>query len=139
MTIRNLEKNDAAGVALLIPQLTKNIIDPKNLTERIGSLADARDCQYLVAELEGNIVGFCGLAWYQIPSKGLVGWVEEVVVDEAFRGKGIATTMLLRLLVLAKQKNIAVVKLTSNSSEASHVYEKLGFAKKHHEYFSLNI
>jgi len=74
MTIRKLQKSDAALAAELIKQLTQNIIEPENLTGRLENLAQAENCQYFVAEEGAGLVGFAGLVWYVIPSKGLMGW-----------------------------------------------------------------
>lgn len=143
MIIRNLEKKDAVAVALLIPQLTKNIVEPEKLIERIeelvGTLFDTaqgkQNCQYVVAEKDGRVVGCGGLAWYSIPSKGLIAWLEEVVVDEAFRGQGIAKALISELLKIAEQKNIKTIKLTSINSVTNKLYEKFGFIQKDHQYF----
>lgn len=139
MTIRNLEKSDAPAVASLIPQLTKNIVDPEKLVARIEDLVTAPNCQYLVAEKDGRVVGFGGLAWYPIPSKGVIGWLEEIVVDESARGQGIAKAIITELLAIADQKNIKTIKLTSVSSATNKLYEQFGFLKKDHEYFVKKI
>lgn len=133
--IRNLEKEDAGQVALLIPQLTKNIVEPEKLVERLEDLVGAQNCQYLVAELDEKIVAFGGLAWYSIPSKGLIAWLEEIVVDEASRGQGIAKALISELLKIAEQENIKTIKLTSISSATDKLYEQFGFSKKDHQYF----
>jgi len=135
-TIRNLEAKDAPAVAWLIPQLTKNIAAPEKLITRIEVLALADNCQYLVAESDGVVVGFGGLAWYPIPSKGLIGWVEELVVDEKHRGQGVAKTLLEELLEIASQKELNTVKLTSVNSSTDKLYEQFGFVKKDHQYFA---
>jgi len=135
MTIRNLEKKDAAAVALLIPQLTKNIVDPEKLAQRIEALTTAKDCQWLVAEKDNQVMGFGGLTWYVIPSKGLIAWIDELIVDEKFRGQGIATALMQQLLTIAQQQNIIQVKLTSTGTAASNLYEKVGFTKKDQQYF----
>ncbi|OGZ66157.1 MAG: hypothetical protein A2822_03970 [Candidatus Staskawiczbacteria bacterium RIFCSPHIGHO2_01_FULL_41_41] len=133
--IRNLEKKDAAAAALLIVQLTKNIVEPEKLAGRIEALVDASNCQWLVAELGGQVAGFGGLTWYAIPSKGLIAWVDELIVDEKFRRQGIAKLLMQELLAIARQNNIRQVKLTSTGGPASSLYESLGFIKKDQEYF----
>ncbi len=135
MIIRNLEKTDALAVALLIPQLTKNIVEPENLVARLENLASQPNCQYLVTLEETTVVGFGGLAWYPIPSKGTIAWLEEIVVDEKFRGRGIAKALIGRLLEIAEQKNIKTIKLTSINSVTNNLYEKFGFVQKDHQYF----
>ena len=133
MIIRNLQKNDNNQVALLIKQLTQNIIEPENLVKRIEGLTEQKNSQFLVAELYGKIIGFGGLTWHLIPSKGLIAWVEEVVVDSQSRRKGVGKDLMEHLLKLAKQKKIKQIKLTSTPM-AKSLYEKLGFIKKDNEY-----
>src|SRR5687767_13532872 len=125
--IRNLEKNDAEDVELLIPQLTQNIVEPESLVKRIEQLVKQKNSQFLVAEADAKVVGFGGLAWYRIPSKGLIAWVEEVVVDEKYRGQGIAKALMGELLKIAEEKYIKTIKLTSVNSATNSLYEKFGF------------
>ncbi len=136
--IRNLEKEDAGQVALLIGQLTLNIIDPGTLVKRIEQLPKSSNSQFLVAKEHGNVVGVGGLAWYVIPSKGLIGWIEELVVDHEYRGRGIGRTIMEKLLRSAKQKNIKQLKLTSTPM-AKGLYDKLGFVKKDQDYLVKNL
>ena len=135
ISVRTLKKEDALRVAELIKQLTKNIVEPENLVSRLEKMADPKNYQYFVAEVDGKVMGFAGLCWYLIPSKGLVAWVEEVVVDEAARGQGLGKKLMNKLLELAQTKGCAVVKLTTGNPAARGLYEKLGFVKKEEDYF----
>ncbi len=132
-TIRNLEKKDAGQVALLINQLTRYIVEPENLITRIGLLVHQKNSHFLVAELHGKVIGFGGLVWYAIPSKGLIAWVEELVVDVKHRNKGIGKKLVEALLVLAKQKKVTRIKLTATKS-ANFFYGKWGFIRKNQDY-----
>jgi predicted GNAT family N-acyltransferase len=136
--IRRLKKYDAAQIARLIPQLTLNIVDPKRLRARIARLPKQKNSRWLVAVSINTIVGFGGLAWYDIPSKGRIAWVEEVVVDESFRGQGIGREIMQALLGEAALKKASQVKLTA-SAEAKDLYLDLGFSKKDHEYMVMKI
>ncbi len=138
MIIRNLQKKDAGQVALLIKQLTKNIVEPQNLIKRIEGLIKQKNSQFLVAKLNGRVVGFGGLVWYKISSKGLIAWVEEVVVDGQYRKQGIGTALMEHLLILAKNKKVKQVKLTSTPT-AKSLYEKLGFIRKDQDYLIKNL
>jgi len=128
--IRNLQKKDASQVALLIPQLTQNIVEPENLVKRIERLVNQKNSQFLVADLDGKVVGFGGLVWYSIPSKGMMGWVEELVVDSQSRGQGIGRTLIDNLLKIALQKKIKQIILKTANPIAKKLYEKIGFVKK---------
>ena len=125
--IRELKKEDAKQVAVLIKQLTLNIVDPLNLEKRIEEMRSGENFKYFVAEVEDKIVGFAGLAWYPLPSKGLMAWVEEVVVDEKARGQGIGKDLVLKLLKLAQELRCNKVELTVTNPIAIKLYESLGF------------
>ena len=133
MTIRNLQKKDAGEVKFLIMQLTQNIIEPEDLVKRIEGLLKQKNSQFLVAEKDNKVVGFGGLVWYIIPSKGLIAWAEELVVDDQYRKQGIGRALMENILKLAQQKKARQIKLTSTAG-AKGLYESLGFIKKDHEY-----
>jgi len=130
INIRKLKKEDASQVALLIRQLTKNIVDEEDFIGRIEKMSLADHYQYYVAEIDGKILGFAGLAWHPIPSKGLIAWVEEVVVDKQARGRGVGKALMRQLMKLAQEKRYAQVKLTVSNPIAKKLYEKLGFSVK---------
>ncbi len=135
MVIRKLEAKDAEQVALLIPQLTKNIIEPENLARRIRDLPSQPHSQFFVVENAGLVVGFGGLAWYVIPSKGLIAWVEEIVVDISCRGRGYSRALMQCIAQEIVRQNIKQVKLTTGTPEAAALYRSLGFVKKDQDYF----
>lgn len=128
---RELKKEDAAQVACLIYQLTKNIVCPEKLVKRIEELALPGNWQYfVVAQEDASIIAFGGVVWYPIPSKGMMGMIEEVVVDEAYRGQHQADAILYAILHLAEKKRLAQVKLTTGNLSAKSVYERFGFTVK---------
>ncbi len=144
INIRVFQKEDASQVAKLIKQLTKNIVNPDDLVSRLENMAKPpastpkrgeKNYQYFVAEEDSQILGFAGLAWYDIPSKGLISWVEEVVVDEKARGKGVGKALMNKVLELADEKGCSQVKLTTGNPAAKGLYEKLGFIKKEENCF----
>jgi len=112
---------------LLIKQLTPNIVEPDNLVKRLEGLINGDNFKYFVAEDNNEVIGFAGLAWYHIPSKGLIAWVEEVVVDEKVRSKGIGKALMNKLLELAQELKCNRVKLTVKNPIAIELYKKLGF------------
>ena len=137
---RDLERKDAPKVAALTYQLTRNIIDPDNLTQRIADSANAQNSQWMVAVLDGEVVGSGGLCWYTIPSKGLIAWIEEIVVDDNERGRHIGLGLMEALIRLAIGMRVNMLKLTTGTEEARHLYEKLGFEKKEKEdYYTLRL
>ncbi|MEA1264070.1 GNAT family N-acetyltransferase [Microbacterium sp. STF-2] len=63
---------------------------------------------------------------------GLRGHVEDVVVDEAARGRGIARLLLERMTQLAQERGLRTLDLTSRPSRESalRLYESVGFRRR---------
>jgi ribosomal protein S18 acetylase RimI-like enzyme len=82
----------------------------------------------LVARSAGTIVGSLTLVMYPVPS-GLRARIEDVVVDHAARGHGVAGLLTREALRLAREAGARTVDLTSrpDRAAANRVYERLGF------------
>jgi ribosomal protein S18 acetylase RimI-like enzyme len=63
---------------------------------------------------------------------GLRARIEEVVVDEIYRGHGIGKELMLVLIELAKKLKISSMELTSRPSRvaANELYRHLGFVQR---------
>ncbi len=81
-------------------------------------------CMYLVALADGEVAGCCGMT--MICQEGNI---DNVVVAERFRNKGIAGVMLKKLIERGEAAGIEAFTLEVRvSNEAAiHLYEKLGF------------
>ncbi len=82
------------------------------------------DAAYYVAELDGTIVGGCGVLL--IAGEGNI---TNVAVDMALRNRGIGTRMLRYLIGEGEQKGLSAftLEVRAGNAAAIHVYEKLGF------------
>ncbi len=131
LTIRKLEKSDAERVIFLIKEfLTKNIVDPEDMPRRMETLSEPGPWQCFVAEKDGIVVGFGELSWNLKPSKGWIGWIDEIVVDKPFRGQGLCHQILEELLYVACNRRLAELWLRTNNEIAKHIYEEFGFSLK---------
>jgi ribosomal protein S18 acetylase RimI-like enzyme len=113
----------------LLPQLSKTAkrLDEAALSAIVASAAST----VLVARVDKQIVGTLTLATFAIPS-GVRAWIEDVVVDEASRGKQIASTLIDTAISIARQAGARTVDLTSRPSResAGRLYERLGFVQR---------
>jgi ribosomal protein S18 acetylase RimI-like enzyme len=77
---------------------------------------------------EAPIVGMLTLAVFRIPT-GVRAWIEDVVVDEAARGRGVGAALSRRAVELATEAGAKTVELTSRPSReaANRLYRRLGF------------
>jgi ribosomal protein S18 acetylase RimI-like enzyme len=73
-------------------------------------------------------MGTLTLVIFPIPT-GLRAWIEDVVVDEAARGRGAGTALMREAVRLASAAGARTVDLTSRPSRATanRFYERLGF------------
>jgi ribosomal protein S18 acetylase RimI-like enzyme len=122
-----LDMELVAAMGRLIPQLTSS---PPPNWQQVANILFSRDSTLLVARDEetDKIVGTAMLHLFRKPT-GLVGLIEDVVVDEEARGQGIAKALVTSLLETANLAGARQVDLTSNSSrvEANGLYKRLGF------------
>lgn len=99
----------------------------KELLTRSGStLLLAR-----MTEAGGAVVGMLSLTVYPVPT-GIRAIIEDVVVDEAFRSRGIAQSLIHAALEIARLQRAGGVSLTSNPRRgaANRLYQKMGFIRR---------
>ncbi len=84
-----------------------------------------------VAELDGKIVASTTLMIEQkfIHEGGLVGHIEDVVVNKEFEGQGIGMKLVLSLLDVAKERKCYKTILNCED-KLIPFYEKIGFKQK---------
>jgi GNAT superfamily N-acetyltransferase len=117
------------GISRLIPQL--KITSPLLSREAIVRMLDSDAVTLLIARSEEEeIAGMLTLIVYRVPT-AIRARIEDVVVDESFRGQGIATELVKRALGIARDKGADGVALTSNPRRcaANRLYQKVGFKK----------
>lgn len=111
----------------LLPMLSSSAKElPQEILEEIvrsQCLLVARDRAH-----GGRIVGSLTLVMFRIPT-GLRAWIEDVVVDDTCRGKGIGEKLTREAVSIASQAGAKTVDLTSRQSRtaAHRLYEKVGF------------
>lgn len=89
---------------------------------------------YYVAESDGAIVGFGSLHIEpQLHHAGLVGEIQELVVHETVRSKGIGAELVSRLEEEAGARGCVSIEVTTRKKwvDAQRFYERVGFKKTH--------
>jgi ribosomal protein S18 acetylase RimI-like enzyme len=71
------------------------------------------------------------LATFRTPT-GLRAWIEDVVVDDAGRGRGVGTALTEAMLDRARELGCRTVDLTSRPSReaANRLYQRAGFVAR---------
>src|SRR5215471_13664259 len=113
----------------LLPQLSSSArpLDAAALS----AIASAPASTVLLARAEGQIVGTTTLIIFRIPT-GVRAWIEDVVVDEAARGRRVGEALTREALRMATQAGARTVDLTTRPSReaAGRLYERVGFARR---------
>ncbi|GGD88075.1 hypothetical protein GCM10007269_33560 [Microbacterium murale] len=119
---------DASDLEHLLGQLSATAIFDR---ARLATIVTHDATELLVVRDGGRIVGAATLVTFPLPS-GVRGHVDDVVVDEAMRGKGIARALLLRMTELATDRGLRTLDLTSRPSRESalRLYESVGFVPR---------
>ena len=116
----------------LIPQLGEHKIPPT--LDELTTLVNSESSTLLIARYpheNSNIAGALTLVIYRVPT-GLRSIVEDVVVDETMRRRGIAEALLRRAMDLARTAGANGISLTSNPRReaANKLYQTLGFQRR---------
>jgi len=123
----------------LTPQLSSSNPPPSRaaLEEIVGSAATVL---FVAREGDGPILGSLTLALFRIPT-GLRAWIEDVVVDEAARGKGVGAALNEAALDHARAVGARTVDLTSRPSReaANRLYRRLGFVERDTNVYRLDL
>ena len=127
ITIKSLDKSHSTDVIkILIDSFSKNY--DKKINESIFS---SDEVDGIVALERGNVLGYASIHYIKkITRKS--GIIEDVVVKENQRGKGIGKLLVNNLIEKAKKNNCDKI-ILSSSEKNLKFYQKLGFQKNEFE------
>lgn len=145
LTIRIEQMTEAtpevhAALAHLLPQLNSSL--PIPTIERLKAIV-ADPAATLLLALEGDeVVGSATVLVYTTPF-WLKARLDEVVVDEAARGKGVGEALVKACLEIAREKGAEVAELQSGrgpAREAAHrLYQRIGFEIRDTDVFRIKL
>ena len=112
----------------LMPQLNPAARPPGQAELEAILSAGATDLYTARDKGSGFIVGALALAVFSTPT-ATHAWIEDVVVDEAWRGQGIGEALTRAALERARDRGAAGVELTSRPARAAanRLYLRMGF------------
>ena len=132
--IQNCKTEDFSAVAQLLRQLYPDkSFDLELLRQAYDRSLASGDQAFLCAICGRQIVGFGSvyiknnLLWCEKP----IGYVNDMVVEESYRGQGIGTRILDHLTSWARERGCHRIELNSSlDRKASHIfYEHRGFKR----------
>ncbi|HBL07592.1 MAG TPA: GNAT family N-acetyltransferase [Acidimicrobiaceae bacterium] len=134
------EVDDAlvAAMARLVPQLSTS--NPPPDAAALSAIVASDASVLLLAEEDGEVVGAMTLVVFTIPT-GVRAWIEDVVVDEAARGRGVGDALNRAAIERAREAGARTVDLTSRPSReaANHLYRRLGFEQRDTNVYRLDL
>lgn len=126
--------------ARLIPQLSDAAPPDKEKLEAI--IASPGTTVYLAADptQNGKIVGTLTLVVYRTPT-AVHAWIEDVVVDAAYRNQGIGEMLTRAAIERAGSEGAKFVDLTSRPQRvaANRLYQKMGFQLRSTNLYRLKL
>jgi GNAT superfamily N-acetyltransferase len=135
MKIRIAQKRDAETITtqnIALAKESENISLPYDtaLAGVKALLSDEKKGFYLVAEEHKTIVGqlMITVEWSDWRNKP-IWWVQSVFVQKPWRKKGVFTTLLDEVKEMARQQDVAFLRLYAhqNNTSARKVYEIIGW------------
>ena len=112
-----------------LDQLTTN---PMKLTETMFRQLIESANSHLFFLMKGEeIAGMLTVGIYFSPTGGKA-WIEDVVVDQAFRGQGLSKLLVAHAIEFTRSQGIPSLMLTSNPKRiaANKLYQTMGFERK---------
>ena len=123
----------------LLPQLSPG--RPVPTTAQLKELMAAHGSTLLLARDEvGRIVGTLTLVVFRTTTE-LRARIEDVVVDESARGKGLGEQLVREALRLGRERGARSVTLTSRRDRdaANRLYERIGFDQRDTNVYTFNL
>ena len=112
-----------------LPQLSSSatLLSEPDLLRIIQS----KSSRLLMAEEDGQFYGSLTLAVFVIPT-GTRAWIEDVVVSNSARGKGVGRLLSESAVGLANELGAKTIDLTSRPSReiANNLYKSIGFVQR---------
>jgi len=122
----------------LVPQLSSSAKVPGR--QEIQEMIDSPAVVLLLASDERQVLGSLSLVVFRIPT-GVRAWIEDVIVDQAARGRGIGEALTRAALDRAKEMGAKTVDLTSRPSResANRLYQRVGFELRNSNLYRFNL
>jgi ribosomal protein S18 acetylase RimI-like enzyme len=126
------------AMAALMPQLNPALVGPTQ-SELIALLGDPATT-LIVAIDDETIVAAATVVVYTTPA-WVKARIEDVVVDEAARGRGIGEALINECLNVARKRGASVVELQSarRREAANRLYPRMGFEKRESNVYRMTL
>jgi ribosomal protein S18 acetylase RimI-like enzyme len=110
-------------------------------TEQLDAIFNSPDTHlFFVFDEDNTPIGMTTLAIYNLCT-GKKAWVEDVVVDSNFQGKGIGRLLMEFVIGFARNEKADLLMLTSRPTRvaANSLYQKTGFERKETNVYQMKL
>lgn len=143
--LKKFSVNILHDINQLLPQLALSNVPPKLLTSAGFKHLLKQKNTYLVVVIGcgqkfSKIIGMATVYLVYIPT-GIIAVIEDVVIDAAYRGKGLGrklTEKLIKIAMVKKAKHISV-RTNPVRVESNAMYVNMGFIKKETNFYRINL
>ena len=128
-------KNDLLVINLLLGQMSSSAQPITPLA--LNTILKNKNFYFIVLRDAGQIIGMGNLVVYHAPF-GVRSRIEDMVVDEAYRGRGLGALLTRKLIAIAKTAKVRDIELSTRPSRvaANGLYRNLGFEQKETNVYS---
>jgi ribosomal protein S18 acetylase RimI-like enzyme len=128
-----------SALAALVPQLSSSAPAPTP-GELADIVASPSTVLFAAKDENGTVVGSLTLVLFKAPT-GPRAWIEDVVVDDGVRRRGVGVALVDAALARAREGGARTVDLTSRPSRvaANRLYERMGFARRETNVYRYDI
>ncbi len=129
------DQQTLSSLNVLLGQLSSST--PPMTAAALNNIIKNKNFYLLVLRDKQNIIGMGSLVVWNAPA-GVRSRIEDVVVDEAHRGRGLGTVMTKKLIATARAAHAKDIELSSRPSRvaANMLYKKMGFEPKETNVYS---
>ncbi len=148
LTIRAATSDDVATIVAFNQRLAEESegkrLDDAVITAGVRrALAAPALCRYLVAELDGRVIGQTMLTYEMTDWRdGLVYWIQSVYVHAEHRGRGVFRRLYAQVLAeAAAAGDVRLVRLyvEKDNAVAIQAYERLGMARARYHVYEVAV
>lgn len=138
--LTEVKESYVEDIKKLLPQLRSNEEEHTASLAELEAITGDKNVALIVAMDNDHVVGMATLYIITKFSKRN-GHVEDVVIDQAYRGQGLGVKMLEELIRVAREENVKTLHLTSRPEReaANKLYQKIGFEQKNTNPYSMKL
>lgn len=122
--------------------LSKQLTSSKVMMGRddLAAIIEAANSHLFIVYYEGEPAGMLTLGDYVTPT-GHKAWIEDVVIDEAFRGMALGEELVEYAITFSRSIGVKTLMLTSRPSRvaANRLYQKVGFLLKETNLYKMDL